>query len=545
MTSRIAPVLCSVSLVAAATALVAGPAAAQKSCQSLTSLTLANTTITSATSVAAGAYKPPAGPGVPAPNEPLPAFCRVAGISRPTSDSEIKFEVWLPVAGWNGKYEQVGNGGYAGTIPLFSMAEPLLRGYATAGTDDGHTGGTDVRWAIGHPEKVADFGYRAVHETSFAAKKIVEAFYAKSLARSYFVGCSDGGREALMEAQRYPDDFSGIVAGSPANNWTRLQAGGVWNERALKDAPGSEVPPAKLAVLQNAVLAACDAIDGVKDGIIANPRRCHFDPGVIQCRDGDGPQCLTAPQVVAVRKIYSGPKNPRTGETIFPGFSPGAEALPQNWRIWITGNTPGALTIGAFFGNAFFADMVFEDPPWDYRTFDFDKDMKTADDKLGPVVNSIDPDLSKFKARGGKLIQYHGWSDAAIPALSSVNYFENVQSVMGKTNREKDLGATGDFYRLFMVAGMSHCAGGVGATSFGNAPLAQHDPEHDVVAALDRWVEQGTAPDRIIATGFEGDPAKGVVMTRPLCPYPEEAVYKGSGDTNSAANFSCKNHNNK
>ena len=541
MKRRIAVVVCLFALVALSAAFSASPASAQKDCESLTTLTVANVTITSATSVAAGSFKPPAGPGVPAPNEPLPAFCRVAGVARPTSDSEIKFEVWMPATGWNGKYDQVGNGGYAGTIPLFSMADPLLRGYATAGTDDGHTGGTDVSWAIGHPEKVADFGYRAVHETSVAAKKIVEAFYGKSLARSYFVGCSDGGREALMEAQRYPDDFIGIVAGSPANNWTRLQAGGVWDERALKDEPGSEVPAAKLTALQKAALDACDALDGVKDGVIGNPRRCHFDPVAIQCKDSDGPDCLTAPQVAAIRKIYSGPKNPRTGEAIFPGFSPGAEALPANWRIWITGNASGAPTIGALLSNVFFADMVFENPKWDYHTLDFDKDMKTADDKLGPALNSIDPNLSKFKARGGKLIQYHGWNDAAIPALSSVEYFERVQSMMGKTNREKDLGATGSFYRLFMVPGMSHCAGGVGAVAFGNSPVKDRDADHDVVMALERWVERGTAPDQIIATGFDGDPAKGVAMTRPLCPFPQEAVYKGWGDTNSAANFSCQN----
>ncbi len=542
MRPRVLAVLCLVAFLGLA-ALTPSPASAQKACEGLTALTMANVTITSAISVAAGTYKPPAGPGAPAPSEPLPAFCRVAGVARPTSDSEIKFEVWMPVDRWNGKYEQVGNGGYAGNIPFLSMAVPLLRGYATAGTDDGHAAGNDANWTIGHPEKVIDFGYRAVHETSVDAKQIVEAFYGKKLVRSYFVGCSDGGREALMEAQRYPEDFVGIVAGSPANNWTRLQAGGVWNERALKDEPGSEIPPAKLMALQNAALDDCDALDGVRDGIIGNPRRCHFDPVVIQCKSSDAPDCLTAPQVAAVQKIYAGPRNPRTGEQLFPGFSPGAEAFPANWRIWITGNGLGAPTIGALFGNEFFADMVFADPKWDYRTFDFDQDMKTADDKVGPAINSIDPDLSKFKARGGKLIQYHGWNDAAIPALSSVEYFERVQSVMGKTSREKDLGATADFYRLFMVPGMSHCAGGMGATSFGNGPAAQHDPEHDVVAALDQWVEKGVAPAHIIATGFARDPSKGVRMTRPLCPFPEEAVYRGSGDTNDAANFSCKSRN--
>jgi hypothetical protein len=540
MTHRVVFVLCPIVLIGAA--LVSAPASAQQSCESLTTLALTSTTITSATSVAAGAFKPPAGPGQPAPTEPLPAFCRVAGVAKPTGDSEIRFEVWLPATGWNGKFEQVGNGGFAGVVPLFSMADPLLRGYATAGTDDGHVGSTDGLWALGHPEKLIDFGYRAVHETSVQAKAITRAFYGKDLAHSYFVGCSDGGREALMEAQRYPDDFIGIVAGAPANFWTHLLVGAVWNERALLDDPASFVPPAKLSVIQNAALATCDALDGVKDGIIADPRKCHFDPVVVQCKGEDAPDCLTAPQVAAVRKIYSGPKNPRTGEQIFPGFSPGTEALPPNWRLWLSGNSPAQPTLQDFFGNTFYADMVFDNPKWDFHTFNFDSDVKTADDKVASILNSNDPDLGKFKARGGKLIQYHGWGDAAIPPQNSINYFESVQSVMGKTNREKDLGATEDFYRLFMVPGMSHCAGGIGATVFGNSTSAQRDPGHDMVSALDQWVEKGVAPNQIIATGFvAGDREKGVQMTRPLCPYPEEAVYKGTGDTNSAASFVCQN----
>jgi hypothetical protein len=539
MTHRVAFVSSLVLLVGAAFA--PAPALAQKSCESLTALTLANTTITSATSIAAGAFKPPAGPGQPAPTEALPAFCRVAGVAKPTSDSEIKFEVWLPASGWNGKYEQVGNGGFAGTIPLPGMADPLLRGYATAGTDDGHAAATDGLWALGHPEKLIDFGYRAVHEVSVQAKAIVAAFYGKDLAHSYFVGCSDGGREALMEAQRFPDDFVGIVAGAPANYWTHLLAGAIWNEQALLGDPASYLPPNKLPAIQNAVISACDALDGVKDGVIGDPRRCRFDPVVIQCQGADGPDCLTAVQVATVRKIYAGPKNPRTGAQVFPGFSPGTEAVPANWRLWISGTSPTQPTLQDFFGNTFYSYMVFDNPKWDFHSFDFDKDLKTTDDKTGGILNSNDPDLGKFKARGGKLIQYHGWGDAAIPPQNSINYFERVQSVMGKTTHEREFGATQDFYRLFLVPGMSHCAGGVGATSFGNLASAQRDPDHDVVSALDRWVEKGIAPNQIIATGFVGgDPAKGVAMTRPLCPYPEDAVYKGTGDTNSAASFTCK-----
>jgi hypothetical protein len=516
-----------------ATALCPSPASAQRSCESLTSLTLTNATVASANSVAAGTFRPPAGPGQAAPSVDMPAFCRVAGVAKPTSDSEIKFEVWLPASGWNGKFEQVGNGGFAGTIPLAAMAEPLLRGYATAATDDGHVGGTDVTWAIGHPEKVIDFGYRAVHEISVQAKGIVREFYGKDVAQAYFVGCSDGGREALMEAQRFPADFHGIVAGAPANYWTHLNAKGLWDERALLDDPASYIPPSKLPVLQNAALAACDELDGVKDDLIQNLRLCHFDPAVVQCKGADGPDCLTAPQVEAAKKIYGPLKNPRTGAQIAPGFSPGAEAVPANWRTWITGGGAGQLAIGAFFANAFFADMVFENPKWDFHTLNFDSDVKLADDKLASVLNSTDPNLRPFKARGGKLIQYAGWGDAAIPPQGSIDYFESVQSAMGTTK---------SFYRLFMVPGMSHCGGGAGANVFGNGTaVPQADATNDIVIALDRWVEQGAAPDQIIATRFvDNNPAKGVAMTRPLCPYPQEAHYKGAGPINEAANFVCQ-----
>ena len=510
-------------------------ALAQTTCEKLADVPLTNATITSATSVAPGGYKPPAAPGLPAPSRDLPAFCRVAGISKPTSDSEIRFEVWLPAAGWNGKYEQVGNGGFAGMIPFGAMAAALLHGYASAGTDDGHVAGPGATWAVGHPEKVKDFGYRAVHETSVQAKALISAFYGKQASRSYFVGCSEGGREGLTEAQRYPDDFHGIIAGAPAINWNHLQARGLWDELALLETPESYIPPAKLPVLQNAAIAACDALDGDKDGFIENPSRCHFDPATVLCKGSDTSGCLTAPQVQAAKKIYDPLKNPRTGELIEAGFSPGGEAVPANWPIWVTGAAAAQQGIGKLFANQFFADMVFENPKWDPKSFNFDTDMKFTDDKFGAILNSMDPDLKAFKARGGKLIQYHGWSDAAIPPLGSVEYFESVQKAMGDTKK---------FYRLFMVPTMSHCAGGPGATMFGNAggfEAPQEDAEHDVLTALDRWVEKGGAPDHIIATGFvDGNPSKGVAMTHPLCPYPQEARYKGTGDPKDASNFVCR-----
>jgi hypothetical protein len=510
-------------------------ALAQTSCEKLAGITLTNATVTSATSVAAGSYKPPAAPGLPAPNGDLPAFCRVAGVAKPTSDSEIRFEVWLPLFGWNGKYEQVGNGGFAGAIPLSGMAQPLLHGYATAATDDGHVLGPGVKWAVGHPEKVKDFGYRAVHETSVQAKALIRAFYGKEASRLYFVGCSEGGREGLTEAQRYPDDFQGIVAGSPAINWNHLQTRGLWDELALTETPDSYIPTAKLPILQNGAIAVCDTLDGDKDGFIENPSLCHFDPAAVQCKGEETAGCLTAAQVTAAKKIYDPLTNPRTGALIEAGFSPGNEALAANWPIWITGPSASQQGVGKLFANQFFADMVFENSKREPKSFNFDTDVKFMDDKLGEALNSVDTNLRTFKAHGGKLIQYHGWSDAAIPALGSVEYFESVQKTMGDTK---------GFYRLFMVPTMSHCAGGPGATVFGNSggiEPPQEDADYDVVLALARWVEQRKAPDRIIATGYiDGSPSKGVAMTHPLCPYPRQAYYKGSGDTKDASNFVCR-----
>ncbi|HEY6332936.1 MAG TPA: tannase/feruloyl esterase family alpha/beta hydrolase [Blastocatellia bacterium] len=522
---------CSIIILAAC----AGQASAQQSCETLTGLKIPHVEITAATLVPEGPFKA-VRPGVATHPFALAAHCEVKGVSRPTSDSEIKFEVWLPANGWNGKYEQVGNGGWAGQIPTPSIADSVRRGYASAGTDDGHTGGGNAVWAMGHPEKFIDFGYRAVHETSVAAKEVIRAFYGKDMTRSYFFGCSDGGREALMEAERYPNDFVGIIAGAPANFWTHLVTGAIWNAQALVETPDSFIPPAKLPAIQKAVLAACDGLDGVNDQLIEDPRVCKFDPEVLKCKGEDSNECLTEPQIQALKKIYSGARNPRTGEQIMPGYSPGTEAVPGAWGLWITGGSPGH-SLQFMFGSTYYADTVFGDLKWDYRTLNFDSDLKLADSKTAQVLNSTDPDLRAFKARGGKLIQYHGWGDAAIPPLNSINYYEQVQAFFEKNVKS----GIDDFYRLFLVPGMGHCAGGVGPNSFGNAGFApdRADAEHDVVMALDRWVEKGIAPDKIIGTGYVGGPEKGEVLTRPLCPYPLIAKYKGSGSTDDAANFAC------
>lgn len=510
------------------------PALADEACSKLLALKLPNTTIASAVSVSEGAIP---SPPIFGNSPPLvaPARCEVQAITRPTKDSEIRLQVWLPASGWNGKYLQVGNGGWAGSIDLTAMVDPLRRGYAVAATDDGHvsSGPTpSAHWAIGHPEKLIDFGYRAVHETSVQAKAIVRAHFGRAAARSYFSGCSDGGREALMEAQRYPEEFDGIIAGAPANNWSHLFTGFVWNEQALAHSP---IPPDKLPVIQKAVLASCDARDGVKDGLIEDPRACHFDPGSLVCKGGDAPDCLTEGQVTTLRKIYGGPKNPRTGTQIFPGYAMGTEAIPGGWSPWIL--PPG---LQAMFGNSYYGQAVFEQASWDFRTLNFDTDVELGDVKAGPVLNSTNPDLRSFRANGGKLIQYHGWGDAAISPLSSIDYYESVRAFLSRfaDARHPNTDPT-DFYRLFLVPGMAHCAGGIGPNDFGNTRNSTAtDPEHNILTALEVWVERGTAPARLIGTGATvAEPAKP--LTRPLCPYPQTAHYLGKGDPSDAGNFTC------
>ncbi|HEY0426408.1 MAG TPA: tannase/feruloyl esterase family alpha/beta hydrolase [Pyrinomonadaceae bacterium] len=509
---------------------------AQQSCESLTNLKLQDTIIVSATAVPAGSFKPPAGSNLESLE--LPAFCRVAGTIKPTPDSDIRFEVWLPASGWNGRFLQIGNGGLAGVINYSTMPRPLLGNFVVAATDDGHQASPlDGSWAIGHPEKVIDFGHRAVHLTAEKSKEIIKSFYGKSQKYSYFQGCSEGGREALMEAQRYPDDFDGIVVGAPGNYWTHLLSAFIWNSQSLLNNPASYIPPTKLKAVQDAALAACGTQDGVKDDFIKNPEACRFDPSILLCKNGDADNCLTDTQIVALKKIYAGPSNPRTGEKIAPGYAPGCEGQ-GGWGGpggYIIGSGPGK-SLNVFFGLGFFRGLVFENSNWDFKTFDFDKDISFTDSKLGATLNAVNPDLTGFKARGGKLIQYHGWGDASPPPLDSVNYYQSVAAKM------QGLKKTQGFYRLFMAPGMNHCFGGPGPNSFGNvfgSPIA--DADHDVLSALIRWVENGKAPNKIIAAKYtDDDPKKRLIMTRPLCPYPQQARWTGKGSPNDAANFVCR-----
>jgi feruloyl esterase len=499
--------------------------AAAATCESLASLSLPHTTISRAEAVAAGEFTPPGGQRM----AKAPAFCRVAGTIKPSADSDIRFEVWMPASGWNGKFQGVGNGGFAGVISYAGMAAAVGAGYATASTDTGHeAGGTDASWALGHSEKATDFGYRAIHETALAGKAIAKAFYAAEAKRSYFNSCSNGGRQALMEAQRFPEDYDGIIAGAPANYWTHLLSNAVYMVQATMADPASYIPASKLPAIEAGSLEACDADDGVKDGVIESPDKCRFKPATLLCKGAESDACLTAPQVKALEALLGVP-----AQKPFPGYVPGGITGTGGWSAWITGAAPGRSLMYAF-GTNFFGNVVFEDKAWDWHSFQFPRDMKVADDKSARVFNATDADLSRFQARGGKLIIYHGWSDAAISPLNAIDYYKSVQAKMGPK-------ADG-LVRLFMVPGMQHCGGGPGPNSFGQAgpgtAAGAVDAEHDINAALERWVEGGPAPSQIVAARYK---SAGVVeRTRPLCAYPQTAHYKGSGSTDDAANFVCR-----
>jgi hypothetical protein len=510
---------------------------AANACEAMAKLTLPQAKITSAESVAAGALNIP-GMGnsaqAAALAKSLPAFCRIAVVSTPTSDSEIKIEVWLPASGWNGKFQGQGNGGFAGLIDYRSMGVAITQGYATASTDTGHIasgGGPNATWALGHPEKITDFGYRAIHLMTQIAKSLVAAYYGSNPQHSYFSSCSNGGRQALMEAQRYPEDYDGIIAGAPANYWTHLLAGSIWNTQALALDPASYISAKKLPAIASAVNDACDKLDGVADGVLSDPRQCHFDPDVLLCKDGDADSCLTAPQITALKKVYEGAHDSH-GKLIYPGFLPGAELGGNGWSSWVTGPTSARTSAGFEFGAGFFADMVYSKEDWDIIHANLDDAVAAADQKIAPILNSTDPNLAAFKSRGGKLIIYHGWNDPAISALNTINYYNSVISKMGQQNADT-------FVRVFMIPGMQHCGGGAGADNFGaGISSTPTDPQHSLQLSLEQWVEKGVAPANIIATKF-AQGSRTPTMTRPLCAYPQSAKYNDTGDPNSAASFTC------
>jgi len=520
--------------------------AAAVTCENLISLQLHHTTITAAQSIPAGSYTAPNGEVF----TDMPAFCRVAATLAPTSDSNIGIEIWMPASTWNEKFEGVGNGGFAGSISYAALASNVKLGYATVSTDTGHTGeSTDASFALGHPQKIIDFGYRAVHLMTVIGKQIAVAFYGNQPRHSYFTGCSTGGRQALMEAQRFADDYDGIVAGDPVAFYTHHHVGAnLWVTWQMFENPASTIFTTQDVLLGNAVDAACDALDGVVDGVLNNPRICHFNPAQLQCTGNQQPpSCLTAPEVEAIDKIWTGPDQMVHQHGYYPPFERGGEA--DGWPSSISPEPPPAPQTDnhEVLGVSFMQNFVFDNPNWTFQSFNWTSDPAYVDNKevvpgktLSEVLNSVDPDLSEFQERGGKLIQYHGFSDPEVPPLASINYFESVATDRGQEDPgkvpgrvpAKDAGESSsgihDFYRLFMVPGMNHCQGGPGANVF------------DMLTPLDQWVEQDIAPDSILATHYvNNDPAQGVAFTRPLCSYPQEAKYVG-GNPNEAANFVCK-----
>jgi Tannase and feruloyl esterase len=520
-------------------------------CEGLKNISLPNTTITTAVFVPEGVYTPPAPPrgantananrgaegrgggaaqnqggrGAATPPQPIiaPAHCKVVAVLKPSSDSLINMELWLPPANaWNGKFQAVGNGGWAGSIQGLSaqpggtppMVNALRAGYATAGNDTGHEG-ANGQFTLGHPEKVTDFAYRAMHEMTVQSKALIKTFYDQAPRLSYYNGCSTGGRQGLMSAQRYPEDFDAILAGAPANDHLYLHAGDMARMIDIFKDPEGLIPQAKQTMLAKAVMNACDALDGVTDSLITNPMACKFDPAVLQCKSGDAADCLTSKQVATAKRLYA-PAKTAKGELIFPGYAYGGESgynvmrgAPGPGVDIATNPVPGDLQLGTY------RYLAHQDPNWDWKAFNIDTDPALAK-KQGGQIDAVATDMSKFKARGGKLLLYHGWADPAIQPEHTVIYYNSVLAKMGKDQS--------NWLALFMVPGMGHCSGGAGPNQI------------DWMTTLENWREKGQTPASIIGKGRIGD----TPMSRPLCPHPQVATYKGSGDTNDAANFSCK-----
>jgi hypothetical protein len=453
-----------------------------------------------------------------------PAHCRVTGLLSP----EIAFEVSMP-AKWNGRFYMIGNGGLAGEAMddpgrVAQRNEALKLGFAFAQTNTGHDSRKEPSgtFVLNNPQKAIDYAWRAVHLTAITTKEITRDYYGKSVSHAYWNSCSNGGRQGLLEAQRFPDDFDGIVANAPWVDQTGFTIGAMWNEKALSDAP---VTPAKLAMVGRKVMEKCDAIDGLKDGLIDDPRKCSFDPArdVPACSAGtDGPDCLTAAQAGAIAKVYSGPMS--NGKAFFPGYMPGSEAVMagrggdgSGWLNLIVATQPTVKPADFNLAEGTMRYLVFKPPmaDYDYKTFDFDRDIHLLDD-WSKQADAKNPDLAKFHKRGGKLIMTYGWADSILQPLMGVNYYEQAVAKNGSD--------TGGFFRLFMVPGMAHCGGGIGPD------------RNDAVTAVIDWVEKQAPPNSIVASRMVNNQ---VVRTRPLCPYPQVARYSGQGSIDEAANFRC------
>lgn len=534
---------------AAAIALAPGARAATDDCAALKTLAIAHVRILVATPVDGTFTEDMVVERGPRTYSGLKPFCRVRGVSRPVRGSEIGFEVWLPARrDWSGRLHMIGNGAYVSNMQYKQMIPRLDDGDVAVGTDTGHSG-TDLKFGWKHPEKIKDFGYRAVHESVVAAKAITRAYYSRPARWSYFSGCSTGGYQGLASAQRYPRDFDGIIAGAPGNNRTSLTMAFLWNYLS-NHRPGDDRHPilsvSDLLLINRSAVAVCDKLDGVEDGVIADPRQCGFKPAQLLCRPGaQSGTCLSQEQVTAADKIYAGPRDARTGKAIYPGYPVGTEGVMSGpgdkhpgWSgYWSESDNPAEPSRADMFKY-----WVFDNPDWNWWSFNWGSDVDTMRARLGPIFDANDPNLSPFARAGGKLIMFMGWQDPVGTPLEAINYYRAVEAHAG------GLAATQAFARLFMVPGMDHCAGGPGATNFSTATRDStppvRDPEHDMTLALYAWVEKARAPQSLIATryasgGEDTPPAKrAIAFQRPICAWPKAPVYRG-GDTKLASSFVC------
>lgn len=495
-------------------------ARAEDTCSALAARALPDATITVAEAIAPGQYPMPENPltrlasfsgmnpaGRPAVG-PNPAFCRVAATLRPSSDSDIKIEVWLPLNGWNGKLLGVGSFGWGGAMMYPAMLAGLEQGYATAATDTGHDSSTEEgkggQFALGHPEKLIDYAWRADHLMTVHAKELIKAYYGKPASRAYWIGCSLGGLEGLIEARRFPDDYDGIVAGAPPNPLVKFNAAQLWPGWLLGRHQDLNMTGAKLEMVSKAALKACASPIGLKQGFIDDPQQCTFEPEQLLCKGAETADCLTAGQVDLMKQLYRGPINPRTQEVIFPGVAKGNERLLGDF---VDGKAfPVALDL--------FKYAAFQDPDWDWTTMDWDKTVNEAVNRLGPLLH-VDSNLAAFFDRGAKLLLYVGWNDFH-NGQELIDYYQSLLRDSGKAARASA--------RLFLIPGMGHCYGGAGCDTF------------DKLATIDNWVEHGVAPQRIVASKIEDGK---VVRTRPLCAWPQVARYAGKGDIDNADSYAC------
>jgi feruloyl esterase len=493
-------------LAMALAAITASGRARAGDCGGLLGLKLGGASITAAEIV-------PAGPAAP-------AHCRVRGIAA----GSVGYEVWLPAAGWNGRLLSVGNGGFGGSIPLPALTEGLAEGYAVTGNDTGHQG-EDRAW-MADRARVRLWGHSATHLVTEPAKAIVRAYYGAPASHAYFAGCSTGGAQAMEEAEFFPGDYDGVVAGAPGMSYARLMLSFLWGLKITEEA-GGPLSPEQLRLLAATVLEACDARDGVKDGLVSDPLACRFDPGALRCADDAKPGCLSDAQVELVRRMYQGPRNPRTGEQIYPGFAPGSEA-----DLTSAGAGPFAYGWGGIqgplaqmFAIPLLRDMVYRDPAWDWRRFDWDRDVADLDRRIGADITAVSPDLRAFARRGGRLIMYQGWGDPLNAQTLPANYRHQVIALFARRGAPASAERLVDgFFRLFMAPGMAHCLGGPGPSRF------------DALAAVQVWVERGQAPTSMVATGGSALPKDA---SRLLCPFPGTARWSGTGDPNDAHSFAC------